>query len=202
VRVFGCRRVTRCVVTTACPMPGQLRARVRPRPHHWTTRSIAPTYGRHRRSHVRDSPPIRLHGGMRTVLFRRGTVLVAVALLSVACTSARPVTTSASASTSTSTSLPHQSVPNSGTLRGVLLQEVGGPTAHPPVPLSGTTVVVKAETGGSWRATTGANGRFSRALPPGTYTLTPVCPLPESVKVRVPAGSTVITRVLCNSDVG
>jgi hypothetical protein len=82
------------------------------------------------------------------------------------------------------------------------MQEVGGGTARPPVPLGHTTVVIKVKTGRSWRVPTGVNGRFSRALPPGTYTLTPVCQFPQSVTVRLAAGSTVSATMLCQSAIG
>jgi len=114
------------------------------------------------------------------VALRRGAILVTVALLLAACTSS----------------------PGTGTLRGVLMQEVGGVTARPPVPLGQTTVVIKAKTGKSWPVPTGVNGRFSRALPPDTYTLTPLCQFPQSVKVRLSAGSTVSARMLCQSAIG
>jgi len=119
-------------------------------------------------------------GSIRTVPLRRGAILVVVALLLAACTS----------------------VPSTGTLRGVLMQEIGGAIGHPPVPLGDTTVVVKAKTGKSWRVTTGANGRFSRALPPGSYVITPVCQFPQSVTVRLSAGSTASTTMLCGSAIG
>jgi len=114
------------------------------------------------------------------VPLRTGVILVVVALLLAACTSA----------------------PSTGTLRGVLMQEVGGPIAHPPVPLGDTKVVVKSSTGKSWRMTTGANGRFSRVLPPGTYAITPACQFPQSVTVRLTAGSTASATMLCGSAVG
>jgi len=82
------------------------------------------------------------------------------------------------------------------------MQEVGGVAAHSPVPLADATVVVKTKTGKSWRVTTGASGRFSRTLPPGAYTLTPICQFPQSATVRLSAGSTVSTTMLCQSAIG
>lgn len=65
---------------------------------------------------------------------------------------------------------------------------VGGPAPGSPVPLPGT-ITARADTGETFTATAGRNGRFRLSLPPGAYRVTGRSPLIQSGHVACAAAN-------------
>jgi hypothetical protein len=95
------------------------------------------------------------------------------------------------------------------TIRGVLLQEPGGGAAPGtlPHPMAGI-VLIEFNYLDALKAiimTVGTNGRFSRSVVPGTYTVVPGqktgC-LSTPVTIHVRAGKVVTVAVNCGSSIG